>query len=175
MENVTITSVTLAHIGQLQKIGKQTFFDTYSADNTPENMERYLKEKFSLETLTAELNDQNTAFYFASNNNDVIGYLKLNFGTSQTAIKDDKALEIERIYVLRTYQGKGVGQLLYNKAIQVAKQNGKDYVWLGVWEKNPRAIRFYEKNGFVIFDKHLFQLGDDLQKDFLMKYQLKGN
>src|SRR3989338_4036354 len=110
-------------------------------------MKRYLDEEFSLKKLTNELNDQYAEFYFAALDNKVIGYLKLNFGQSQTELKDDKAIEIERIYVLKEFHEKKVGQLLYDKAIQISKQKNADYVWLGVWEKNPRAINFYKKNG----------------------------
>jgi ribosomal protein S18 acetylase RimI-like enzyme len=173
MENIDLTKVTLNDIDQLQKIGKQTFHETFSASNTEENMKKYLNEGFTTEKLTAELNDKNSEFYFAKHNNTVIGYLKLNFGQSQTELQDDKALEIERIYVSKEFHGKKVGQLLYEKAIQTAKQNNANYVWLGVWEENQRAIHFYKKNGFVEFDKHIFKLGDDEQTDIMMKLQLK--
>src|SRR5947209_1017198 len=101
MENIDIKKVTLNHIEQLQKISKETFYETFSAGNTEENMKKYLEEGFSLEKLTAELNDINSEFYFAVLHDQVIGYLKLNVGQSQTELKDDKALEIERIYVLQ--------------------------------------------------------------------------
>src|SRR5690606_11940540 len=113
-------------------------------------------------------------FYFAVYGDDIIGYLKLNFGQSQTDLKDDKALEIERIYVLEEFHGKKVGQLLYQKAIEVARQAELQYVWLGVWEENARAIKFYKKNGFVEFDKHLFKLGDEEQTVLLMKLYLEA-
>ena len=138
-------------------------------------MNKYLEEGFSIERLTAELTNSSSEFYFAVLDNQVIGYLKLNSGESQTELKDSKALEIERIYVLKEYHGRKVGQLLYEKAMQVARQTDADYVWLGVWEENPRAIRFYKKNGFVEFDKHIFRLGDDEQTDIMMKLPLKGN
>ena len=104
----------------------------------------------------------------------VIGYLKLNFGDSQTELKDDKSAEIERIYVLQEYQGKKVGQLLYEKALQIANAYKADYIWLGVWEENPRAIQFYKKNGFTEFDKHIFKLGEDEQTDIMMKLSLNN-
>lgn len=169
MNTIEIKKVTINDIDQLQKIGKNTFFETFSAANTEENMKRYLDEEFSVVKLKDELNDQFAEFYFAILDNNVIGYLKLNFGQSQTELKDDKAIEIERIYVLKEFHGKKVGQLLYNKAIQISRQKNADYVWLGVWEENPRAINFYKKNGFVEFDKHLFKLGDDEQTDIMMK------
>ena len=172
MENIDIRRVTLNDIDQLQKISRQTFYETFSAGNTEENMKQYLEEGFSLEKLTAELNDKNSAFYFAVLDNHIIGYLKLNFGTSQTELQDDKALEIERIYVVQKFHRKRVGQLLYEQAMQIARQMNADYVWLGVWEENTRAINFYKKNGFVEFDKHIFKLGNDEQTDIMMKLQL---
>ena len=114
----------------------------------------------------------NSVFYFAELDNQVIGYLKLNFGGAQTELKDNKALEIERIYVTKAFHGKKVGQLLYNKAIEVAKEKSADYIWLGVWEENQKALQFYKKNGFVEFDKHVFVLGDDAQTDLMMKLEL---
>jgi len=169
METIDIKQVTISDLDQLQKISRLTFAETFSSVNTNENMTKYLEEGFSVEKLTAELSDQASQFYFALCDSQVIAYLKLNVGQSQTEIKDEKALEIERIYVLKKYHGKKVGQLLYYKAMQVAEQTRAAYVWLGVWEENPRAISFYKKNGFVEFDKHIFKLGDDDQTDIMMK------
>src|SRR6478672_9255545 len=118
METIEIKKVTVNEIYQLQKISRQTFFETYSAVNTEENMKMYLEERFSMEKLTEELLNPESEFYFAEFDNKTIGYLKLNFGESQTEVKDNKALEIERIYVLKEFQGKKVGQLLYEKAMQ---------------------------------------------------------
>lgn len=101
--------------------------------------------------------------------------MKLNFGAAQNELKNKQCLEIERIYVLKEYHGKKIGQLLYDKAIQIAKEKNVNYVWLGVWEKNLRAINFYKKNGFVGFDKHIFKLGDDEQTDIMMKLELVNN
>jgi ribosomal protein S18 acetylase RimI-like enzyme len=172
MATIEIKKATLNDLDYLQKIGRQTFRETFSESNSEENMKNYLEEGFSNEKLTAELNDNNSEFYFATLNNEVIGYLKINFGSSQTELKDSKALEIERIYVSKEFHGKSIGQLLYDKAIQIAKLKNADYVWLGVWEENPRAIRFYEKYGFVEFDKHIFKLGNDKQTDIMMKLKL---
>lgn len=169
MDHIEVSKVAIQDIGQLQKIGRQTFSETFAESNTEENMTKYLEEGFSLEKLTEELNNENSAFYFAVLDGKVIGYLKLNFGNSQTELQDNSGLEIERIYVLQAYHGKKAGQVLYEKAMQVADDQKVNYVWLGVWEENPRAIRFYQKNGFVEFDKHIFRLGDDEQTDIMMK------
>ena len=169
MEDIIVRKVVLDDINQLQEIGRETFYETFSAGNTEENMKKYLEEGFSIEKLTREINDINSEIYFAELDNKVIGYLKLNFGESQTELKNSKALEIERIYVSKDFHGKRVGQLLYEKAMQVANDRKVDNVWLGVWEENPRAINFYKKNGFVEFDKHIFKLGEDEQTDIMMK------
>lgn len=136
-------------------------------------MTKYLDEYFSVEKLTAEFNNKNSEFYFATFDSNVIGYLKLNFGQAQTELQDEKALEIERIYVIKEFHGKDVGQLLYDKALQIARQKIVEYIWLGVWEENRRAINFYTKNGFVEFDKHIFKLGNEVQTDKMMKLSLK--
>jgi ribosomal protein S18 acetylase RimI-like enzyme len=172
MTNIDIREVSINDIVELQKISRQTFHETFAQLNAEENMAKYLEEELSIEKLTAELNNTNSAFYFAVYNAQVIGYLKLNFGESQTELKEQKAVEIERIYVLKEFHGQHIGQLLYDKAIQVARQKNAEYVWLGVWEENTKAINFYKKNGFIEFDKHIFLLGDDAQTDIMMKRHL---
>ncbi|WP_316801417.1 GNAT family N-acetyltransferase [Pedobacter frigidisoli] len=173
MENIEINKVTLRDIEALAQIGEQTFSETFSEVNTEENMTKYLEEGFSLQKLEAELSDAYSQFYFAVTGGDVIGYLKLNTGNSQTELKDVNAVEIERIYVVQAFHGKKVGQLLYEKAMHISQEVGAEYVWLGVWEENSRAISFYKKNGFIAFDKHIFKLGDDEQTDIMMKKILK--
>jgi diamine N-acetyltransferase len=172
MNSITITKIGLDQLVPLQEIGRKTFVETFSSTNSEENMIAYLKTGFSDEKLTAEIQNSESEFYFASHNEDVIGYLKINFGSAQTEPQKDKALEIERIYVVHHFHGKKIGQLLFEKAIQIAQQKKVTFVWLGVWEENHRAIQFYTKNGFEAFDKHIFVLGDDEQTDIMMKLTL---
>lgn len=173
MNKIEINKVKLTDISQLQAIGRQTFFETFAEHNTVADMELYLNNNLSLEQLTNELSDANSEFYVASLDHKIIGYLKINFGQAQTELKDRSSLEIERIYVLKDFHGNKVGQALYNKAIDIAKQTRVNYVWLGVWENNLRAIHFYKKNGFEEFDKHIFKLGNDEQTDIMMRLKLK--
>lgn len=173
MKNIEIRKATLNDVDQVLKISRQTFSETFSADNSADDMKKYLDENFSIDKLANELNNKNSEFYFTTLDNVVIGYLKLNFGEAQTELKDSKTLEIERIYVLKEYHGKSVGQILYEQAIQVAKQKEAEYIWLGVWEENLKAINFYKKNGFTEFDRHIFKLGNDEQTDIMMKLLLK--
>lgn len=167
-----ITRASVAELKRLQQIGRQTFSETFSSANTEADMAKYLTEKFSEDQLTKELCDGNSEFYLAILKDEVVGYLKVNFSASQTEMKDENAMEIERIYVLKEYHGKEVGQQLYQKALEIARKRRLSFIWLGVWEENPRAIRFYEKNGFTIFDKHIFRLGNDEQTDLLMKLKI---
>ena len=172
MQNIHIRKVILQDIDELQCISRQTFEETFATENSYEDIQKYLDESFSKEKLTSELSNANSDFYFVTSDSKVIGYLKLNLGMAQTELKDNNALEIERIYVLKEYYGKQIGQLLFDKALQIAKQLKANYIWLGVWEKNNRAIHFYIKNGFVEFGNHLFKLGNDEQTDMMMKLML---
>jgi len=135
-------------------------------------MQQYLEQNLSIEKLTEEWHNEHTRFYFAVRGNQLLGYLKLNTGPAQTEPGDNQGLEIERIYVLQAYHGQQVGQVLFEKAMEVAVQEQVLYIWLGVWEENKRALRFYEKNGFTVFDKHIFRLGNDEQTDLMMKKTL---
>lgn len=171
--SIHIQRASIESLLELQRISQQTFSETFAAQNTPENMAHYLAEELSLKKLRSELHNSDSEFYFALHGEEIVGYLKVNVGQAQTELDDIKALEIERIYVLKAFQGQQIGQLLFEKAIELAKQKNATYLWLGVWEENPRAIRFYEKNGLVPFGTHLFKMGDEEQRDILMKLSLK--
>ena len=164
-----ITSLTVSDVSILRGIARDTFIETFSEANKAEDMERYLTENFSEEQLARELSNPDSFFYVAEVNGHVVDYLKLNTAHAQTEPQAADALEIERIYVLSNYHGGGVGQALYHHAMSVAEDRKASYVWLGVWEHNHRALRFYEKNGFIAFGTHIFQLGNDQQTDILMK------
>ncbi|OCK50187.1 GNAT family acetyltransferase [Chryseobacterium sp. CBo1] len=172
MEQIILRKIDEKDVKSLQEIAKQTFFDTFSPHNTAENMEKYLNEGFTTEKLTSEIQNENSQFYFALSDNEVIGYLKVNSGNAQTELQDKNSLEIERIYVSKDFHGKKVGQILYDKALEIAKNKNLKYVWLGVWEENHRAVQFYKKNGFVEFDQHIFLFGDEKQTDLMMKKEL---
>ena len=169
---VKIHQAGIDELEELQQISRTTFTETFSVHNSEENMRNYLRDNLSLEKLGEELNNPESSFYFAEMKDQVIGYLKLNVGAAQNEWKENTGLEIERIYVLKEYHGLTIGQLLFEKAISIAKSIEMQYVWLGVCEKNERAIAFYTKNGFKVVGHHLFKLGDDIQTDYLMKLAL---
>lgn len=164
-----ITPLTISDVPILRSIARDTFIETFSEANKAEDMDRYLAKNFPEDQLARELSNPNSFFYVAEVNGHVVGYLKLNTAHAQTEPQAVDALEIERIYVLGSYHGGGVGQALYHHAMSVAQDRKASYVWLGVWEHNHRALRFYEKNGFTAFGTHIFQLGNDQQTDILMQ------
>ena len=170
---LNIRKLTLKDIESLQILGKQTFFETFVGTCTDEDMQHYLDNSFNLAQLESELANENMHFYVAEQNDTMCGYLKVNFGTAQTELQDPSAVEIQRIYVLNQYHGKGVGQMLFHKALEVAEEANADYIWLGVWEHNYKAQKFYQKNGFIEFDKHTFMMGMEPQTDIMMKKILK--
>lgn len=167
-----ITRCEIKELPLLRDIAIQTYEEAFARDNTPENLKAYIARAFSPEKMRSELDDPDSFFYLAHEDGRVVGYLKLNDGPAQTELNDAKALEIERIYVAKDFHGSGCGKMLLEKAIARAREAGKEYVWLGVWEKNHRALRFYEKNGFERFGEHIFQLGKDKQTDYLLRKEL---
>ena len=167
-----IRKLDITDLENLQKISIKTFRETFEEVNTEEDMQKYLDENLSEEKLKFELENPNSEFYFAENDNQILGYLKLNFGNAQTENQGNETLEIERIYVLKEFFSFKIGQILFEKSLEIAKEKSMNFIWLGVWEENHRAIKFYEKNGFKVFGKHKFVLGKDVQTDLLMKLKI---
>ncbi|MBO6219913.1 MAG: GNAT family N-acetyltransferase [Treponema sp.] len=163
-------------VSSLSKIGVSTFEETFAAVNSKENMEAYLQKDFNEEKILREVQNPDSIFMLAQINENGIfstaGYMKVNFAKAQTEEGYDNSMEIQRIYVKKSYKGKGVGSKLMETALDLAKDKCLDYVWLGVWENNFKALRFYQDKGFVIFGKHTFVLGEDRQTDLLMKKML---
>ena len=172
MENLQFVPVSIADLADLQAISRQTFFDTFAAVNTEADMQHYLEVNLSLAQLTEELTNPSTKFYFAIHDQEILGYLKLNEAQAQTEKRTIPSMEIERIYVRKDFQNRGVGQFLLDQSIEITKEKKLNLIWLGVWEHNVSAIRFYERNHFGLFGKHAFMLGSDEQTDLLMERHL---
>ena len=172
MGEIKVRKITSVDLTDLVKISRQTFTETFEEVNSEEDMQKYLSEKLSEEQLQSELDNPESEFYFAENKDEILGYLKLNSGNSQTENKTENSIEIERIYVLKKFLRMKIGQLLLDHSIQIAKEKNAEFIWLGVWEHNERALKFYGKNGFEVYSKHDFVLGKDVQTDLLMKMNL---
>lgn len=169
---MTFTKCTAAQLPELQRISRETFADTFAEQNTPENMRAYMDAAFNSRTLLGELAEPASAFYLAWEGGAAAGYLKVNEAPAQTEINDPAALELERIYLRKERRGSGEGRHLLEYAVALAREKGKEYLWLGVWEKNSAALRFYRKHGFYAFSDHDFWMGDDRQRDLLMRLDL---
>ena len=169
MENFLIKECGLEDIEKVKYISEKTFYETFSSENTKEDMEKYLKENFSYKQVESEIKNNDSKFYIVENNKEVVAYMKINFDKAQTEKGHNNTLEVQRIYVLQDYKNKRIGKGLIEKAIEIGRDNHLDYIWLGVWENNINAIKFYENQGFEKFDTHIFKLGEDEQTDNLMK------
>lgn len=166
---VYVRYATAADAALLAEIGAKTFYDTFAADNTPENMAAYLGESFGADIQAAELSDPSNCFLIAEKDGAAVGYAKLHFGEAPACVGDPHAVELQRIYVLNDWIGHGIGAALMQSCVREAASRGHTTLWLGVWEHNPRAIAFYQKWGFEQAGAHVFQLGDDPQTDLVMR------
>jgi ribosomal protein S18 acetylase RimI-like enzyme len=169
---VIIQLVRPSDIDQLLSLSRKTFYDAFEHVNNPEDFEAYTSVAFTRDQLLSEIENPHSAFYFAIIDDKKVGYIKLNYASAQAEFQDENAVELSRIYVLADQQGKQIGKQLIYFAINKAIEDKLQYIWLGVWEHNHSAIRFYEREGFVKFSSHEFWVGNDKQTDLLMKKEL---
>ena len=168
--------VSIDELELLRNLSIQTFRDAFYHLNNPADIELYMAEAFSTSQLKYELELSQSNFVFLVEAGKPIAYYKTNLSPKQSDINDPTSLEIERIYVSKAHQNKQYGQLLLNHICKHAIQIPTiKFIWLGVWDQNKSAIRFYERFGFKIFDSHPFLLGTDPQTDLLMRYDLYHN
>jgi diamine N-acetyltransferase len=156
----------------IAEISRRTFYDTFAAHNTPEDMDKFLNEQFRFDELVKEVHSPENIFIVAEAGNEVAGYAYMRESAPPPSLDELPSIEIARIYALQGMIGKGVGNALMKRCVETAYDMGKRMIWLGVWENNFRAIQFYNRWGFEKFDEHNFILGNDVQKDWLMKKTL---
>ena len=172
MKNIITRTATEAEAGLIAEMSRETFYETFSPHNSKANMEKFMKEQFTREALIGEVLDKSNIFFLAFSGNDPVGYAKMRKGEKPPAYERHSCIEIARIYAMRSFIGKGVGNALMEKCIQTAVERKNEILWLGVWEKNQGAIDFYLRWGFKKFGTQVFLLGDDLQTDWLMSILL---
>lgn len=170
--NFSIRAATKADAVLIADLSQRTFLETFATSNTKEDMDKFLNQQFTRGKLLLEVDQPELQFFLAYRDEEIAGYVKLREGGQPHTLGKVTALEIARLYAVKSMIGQGVGKALMQKSIDVAKAKGKEIIWLGVWEKNQRAIAFYTKWGFEKFDEHDFLLGNDLQRDWLMKKHL---
>lgn len=167
-----IRTADINDAGLLTALGITIFRAAFGPDNRQEDMDKYIAEEMNQDRITAELADKTNIFFIVRIDDEAIGYAKMRTRHNPEAPKSNKPIEIERLYVLHDYHGRQVGAALMEHCINVARQQGCDAIWLGVWEQNHRAVKFYKKWGFELYGSHNFKLGDDIQTDVLMKLRL---
>lgn len=164
----TIKPVTADDVKSLQEISRETFKKTFDPFTAPDDMDRFLKEAYASDKLIKEIENPDSRFFFLIVQGEVAGYLKVNVSQAQTEDLKPNALEVERIYLRSKFQHQGLGLVLIKYAEKLARQENKDYMWLGVYEKNLVAQRFYAKDGFKRISQHVYPVGDDPQVDYLL-------
>ena len=169
MPQIKIATVSDAEL--IANVSRETFYESFAAQNTKSDMDKFLNEQFTQEKLIAEVGKGGNYFLLAWEDNTIAGYVKLKEGTDP-ALQNNNAIEISRIYARTSFVGRGIGKALMNASIEQAIILKKDCIWLGVWEHNLRAINFYTKFGFSKFSEHDFILGDEVQRDWLMKLEV---
>ncbi len=167
--SLTYHKCNLKDIDGLVKISKETFIDTFEKDNNPEDFKNYIDNAFSKAQLEKELLNSNCLFYFAYEAHELVGYFKLNVDDAQNEQFETNSVELERIYITKEHQNKHFGKQLLNQIISIVKTMNVSFLWLGVWEENKAAIRFYERHGFNKFGLHPYYIGKDKQTDLLMR------
>jgi ribosomal protein S18 acetylase RimI-like enzyme len=169
MNDISVKEASTTDAGMIADLSRQTFYDSFAGDNTPENMDQFMKEQFTREKLMEEVGAAGNIFLLAYAGDKVVGYVRLRETTNPLLIANGPAIEIARIYVVQHSIGKGVGRALMQQSIEIAREKNAEVIWLGVWEKNQKAITFYTKWGFEKFSEHVFMLGNDAQTDWLMR------
>ena len=174
MTQITVRQADLGDAKPLTKLAYVTFWDAFHdhPKNAPHDLADYMGRAFSEEQVVNELSDPNSIFLIAEIEGEMAGYAKLVFESTEPEIIGEWPVELNRLYSHQKFLGKGVGQALMDACFAKARETGRDVIWLGVWEYNPRAQRFYEKNGFRIVGKHTFLLGSDPQTDLLMQKEI---
>nr|WP_156805746.1 N-acetyltransferase [Streptococcus sp. S784/96/1] len=171
---VGIKPVAKEEVPILQELAMKTFRETFEDNYTEEQLQTFFANQYDKAVLSAELDHSETEIDFLMVNNEPVGYLKVNWGNAQTERKLDDAFEIQRIYILKAYQGQGFGKMLLDYALEVAQDMDKSWVWLGVWEHNTQAQGFYAKYGFEKFSEHQFIISENqVDVDWLLRKKLK--
>lgn len=174
LKNLYIRVSTREDAKAIAHLSTRTFRDTFTTDSNTADIEAYLKTTFQVEQIAAELADNRNTFLLAcaESSADPIGYAKLRVG-KKSCISSSNPIELERLYVNKSRIGQGVGAKLMQTCLDRAALQNRNILWLGVWENNLQAIKFYEKWNFTTVGSHVFKLGSDNQNDLIMQRPIK--
>ncbi len=169
---MTIRELTVSDIPALRDLAIKIYRETFSEQNSEESMEAFLARDYSIESFQKEFTEPGSRYFFISDGSTPAGYLRMRRNTEADHLLGPNNIELHRIYIDKSYHGKQVGARLMRLALDIAKEGKFEWIWLGVWEYNPRAQRFYEKWGFEKFSEHIFHMGDEEQTDWLLRKKL---
>lgn len=171
MTSIKIRQASAADASVITDLAYTTFWDAFAhhPKNAPDDLNYYMRQAFNLEQITVELEDEKNIFMIAEIEGEPAGYAKIIIDNIEPGITAERPIELSRLYSHQQFLGKGIGQALMDACFERARTENCDVMWLGVWEYNPRAQRFYGKNGFRVVGSHVFQLGEDSQTDLLMQ------
>ena len=168
---INIYECTWKHSAVLAEIGATTFYDTFRPFNTEKDMQSYLKANYSINKIKSNLSTSGVQYLLGYQADVDQGYVKLIENPEGLSLKG-KIMELEKIYLRPTAQGSGLAKQLMELAFEKSRELGFDTLYLGVWQENVRALSFYKKMGFEIFDTRKFQLGSRLCEDYLLYIRL---
>jgi ribosomal protein S18 acetylase RimI-like enzyme len=172
--SIKIRRATIDDATILAEIGLKSFYDAFAHDphNKPKDMKAYMDEAFNIETIKADLMDANVVYFVAEIEEAMVGYAKLKAESTEPCVVARKPIELCRLYALSEWIGHGIGAALMNECLDEARKREHDVMWLGVWEFNHRARKFYAKFGFEKCGEHIFQLGEDAQTDWVLQREV---
>lgn len=165
---IAIRLATVADAESLAGLGRQTFSDTFAPDNSPEDLALHLERAFTPSQQARELADPAVRTLLLHVGPTMAAYAQLRIGPAPECVASALPIELWRFYVAKDWHGQGIAQALMQRVVAEARELRADAIWLGVWERNPRAIAFYGKAGFVDVGSHVFLLGNDAQTDRIM-------
>lgn len=172
MNDLAIRRAVGDDAGIVSVLGTVTFYEAYFEQDTPQDMADYLHESFNLEKIRKEIADEDKTFFIIYRNGKAVGYAKLREGVKYDCIKNDNSVELQRIYLVERVYGTGIGEKLLNHCLRFAREKGFATLFLGVWQENERAVRFYEKHGFRKVGTTTFPYGDTVGTNWVMEIDL---
>lgn len=158
---------------ELADFAARTFAETFSADNNPSDLQSHLTANYGLEQQAAELADPLVITILARSNDELVAFAQVRKSTAPTCVTQESPIELHRLYVDRRLHGSGLAQQLMEAVLQAAHEFGASHIWLGVWERNPRAIAYYKKAGFIDIGSTIYCVGPDRQTDRVLAVSLR--
>jgi len=151
----------------LVELGRSSFYEAFSEQTVPRDMENHLQNAFKVDEIRGQLNDDQTFFLIIEVDSKAAGYAYLYAEDPPACVKDPNPLQLVRFYLRKDYYGRNVGNPLMKACLEEALSKGFQSVWLSSWELNHRANAFYKKWEFEIVGKAKFTVGSDIQNDFI--------